>query len=298
MKKLFLGVDGGGTKTDLVLVDDNKNEVERVVSGPASLRNNGVEESCKSVLSGFDKLANKDKIVSTFVGFPAIQEEYSDKEEKIKRRLSQKIFGNLEVGSDQLVAFKSGTESDSGIVVIAGTGGAVRGFNGKDSAKASGWGYFGDEGSAFWVGLEAYRKVTKELDGRGEKTLITEMVFDEWNLKDGNDLNKKIYEDPMKMIPKLSIMVDFAQRKGDKIATQILKEATDEIFKGVEVVSDQLKLKDFPLVLVGGMFKSGFLQKEIDKKIKKTSKNINIIKPKKDPVFGAAKLAISNYEKK
>ena len=296
MKKLFLGIDGGGTKTDLVLVDGDKNEVERAVTGPASLRNNGVEESCRSVLEGVDKLLKKEKIVSTFVGFPAIQEEYSDKKEEVKKRLSQKIPGKLAVGSDQLVAFKSGTDSDKGVVVIAGTGGAVRGFKGGKSEKVSGWGYFADEGSGFWAGLKAYRKITKELDGRGEKTLITEMTFDRWNLEDGDDLNKKIYEDPIKWIPKLSIMVDFAQREGDSVATEILREAAEEIFTGVKVVSEKMSLEDFPLILVGGMFKSGFLEKEIAQKVKKEDKKIDIIKPEKEPVFGAVKLAISNYE--
>ncbi len=298
MKKLFLGIDGGGTKTDLVLVDGDKNEVERVVSGPASLRNNGVKKSCKSVLSGVDKLLKKDQVVSTFVGFPAIQEEYSDKKEEIKKRLSQKIPGKVTVGSDQLVAFKSGTDSHRGVVVIAGTGGAVRGFKGEESEKVSGWGYFADEGSGFWVGLKAYRKITKELDGRGRKTIITEMVFDRWNLESGNKLNKKIYEDPIKWIPKLSIMVDFAQRKGDSVATEILREAAEEIFVGVRAVSERMNLENFPLILVGGMFKSGFLQKKLAQKVKREGREINIIKPEKEPVFGAAKLAISNYEKK
>ena len=298
MKKLFLGIDGGGTKTDLVLVDGSGNEVERVVTGPASLRNNGVEKSCQSVLKGVDKLIKKDKVVSTFVGFPAIQEEYSDRKEEIKKRLSQKIPGKLAVGSDQLVAFKSGTNNDKGVVVIAGTGGAVRGFKREKSEKVSGWGYFADEGSGFWTGLKAYRKITKELDGRGEKSLITEMTFDRWNLEDGDHLNKKIYGDPIKWIPKLSIIVDFAQREGDPVATEILREAAEEIFTGVKVVSERINLKDFPLILVGGMFKSGFLEREIAQKIKNEDKKIDIIKPEKEPVFGAVKLAISNYEER
>ena len=295
MKKLFLGIDGGGTKTDLVLADREGNPIRRETAGPASLRNNGVKESCKAVLEGFEELSTKD-IASTFVGFPALEEEYSDKKNYIKNLLSNKIPGKVAVGSDQLVAFKSGTDSDKGVVVIAGTGGVVRGFNGKESEKVSGWGYFGDEGSAFWTGLKAYRKVTKELDGRGEKTMITEMVFNEWNLEDGDHLNKKIYGDPIKWIPKLSIMVDFAQREGDPVATEILKEAAGEVFAGVRVVSKRMNLEDFPLILVGGMFKSGFLEKEIAQKVKNEDKKIDIIKPEKEPVFGAVKLAISNYE--
>ncbi len=298
MNKLVMGIDGGGTKTDIVLADLKGTIIKKVKAGPASLRNTGIEKSCKNILKGIDKLSEVDgEIVSTFVGFPALQEEYSNRKEYIEDYLDKEISGDVKIGSDQLVAFKSGTESDKGIVVIAGTGGVVRGFNGEKSEKVSGWGYLADEGSAFWVGLKAYRKITKQLDGRGEKTLITEIVFKEWDLEDGNELNKRIYKNPIESLPELSIMVDYAQRGGDKIATRILEEAANEIFEGVELVAKKLNLYQFPLILVGGMFKSGFLEGELSKKIKDKDK-INIIRPENDPVFGAVKLAISNYEEK
>lgn len=293
-----MGIDGGGTKTDIVLADLRGTIIKKVKAGPASLRNTGIEKSCENILKGIDKLSEVDgEIVSTFVGFPALQEEYSNRKEHIEDCLDKEISGDVKIGSDQLVAFKSGTESDKGIVVIAGTGGVVRGFNGEKSEKVSGWGYLADEGSAFWVGLKAYRKITKQLDGRGEKTLITEIVFKEWDLEDGNELNKRIYKNPIESLPELSIMVDYAQRGGDKIATRILEEAANEIFEGVELVAKKLNLHQFPLILVGGMFKSGFLEGELSKKIKDKDK-INIIRPENDPVFGAVKLAISNYEEK
>ena len=298
MNKLVMGIDGGGTKTDIVLADLRGTIIKKVKAGPASLRNTGIEKSCENILKGIDKLSEVDgEIVSTFVGFPALQEEYSNRKEHIEDCLDKEISGDVKIGSDQLVAFKSGTESDKGIVVIAGTGGVVRGFNGEKSEKVSGWGYLADEGSAFWVGLKAYRKITKQLDGRGEKTLITEIVFKEWDLEDGNELNKRIYKNPIESLPELSIMVDYAQRGGDKIATRILEEAANEIFEGVELVAKKLNLHQFPLILVGGMFKSGFLEGELSKKIKDKDK-INIIRPENDPVFGAVKLAISNYEEK
>ena len=296
MKKLVLAVDGGGTKTELVLADLDGEIIKREEAGPASLRNNGVDQSCENVLKGFRKLLPIDgDLKSTFVGFPALQEEYSDKREYVEEFLSKEIPGKLEAGSDQLIAFRSGTDSDKGIVVIAGTGGVIRGFKGNENAKASGWGYFADEGSAFWVGLKAYRKVTKQLDGRGKNTLITDMIFEDFELDDGDDLNKKLYKNPMTTLPRLSVMVDYAQRDGDEVAAEILEEAASEIALGVKVVAEKLGLSSFPLILVGGMFKSRFLQ---DKLAEKVNRNINIVKPENAPVFGAVKLAISNYENK
>ena len=299
MKKLVLGIDGGGTTTNLALADLDGKIVKRAKVGPSSLRNESSERAIANVLEGVTKIIPRGREpVSTFIGFPALQEEYFSQKEEIEALLNEKVKGCLSIGSDQLVAFRSGTDSNTGVVIIAGTGGVVRAFKEGKSAKASGWGYFADEGSGFWAGLRAYRKITKELDGRGRKTMITEMVFDRWNLESGNDLNRKIYEDPIKWIPKLSIMVDLAQREGDSVATEILRGAAEEIFNGVRVVSEKMNLEDFPLILVGGMFKSGFLEKEIAQKAKKEDRKINIIKPEREPVFGAVKLAISNYEER
>ncbi|MGM0439114.1 MAG: BadF/BadG/BcrA/BcrD ATPase family protein [Patescibacteria group bacterium] len=299
MKKLVLGIDGGGTKTDIALADLKGNILKKEEAGPASLRNTGVDESCKNILEGVRNIFPVEgNIVSTFIGFPAIQEEYSDQKDYIRNIFAKEISGKINIGSDQLVAFKSGTSSGTGIVLIAGTGGVVRGFKENKSAKASGWGYFGDEGSAFWVGIEAYRKITKQLDGRGKKTKITEMLFKEWGIEKVEELNKKVYQNPMRAIPKLSIMVDYAEREGDEIARSILEKAAEELSLSVRAVVEDLELEDtFPLILIGGMFKSKFLEEELSNKINKFA-NIEIIKPEKGPVFGAVKLAISNYEEK
>jgi N-acetylglucosamine kinase-like BadF-type ATPase len=298
MNKLFLGIDGGGTKTTIALADKEGKVIKEIDSGPSNLRNIGVRQSCENILEGIKKiLPSGVEVVSTFIGLPALQEEYKDEKKYIEEKIKEEISGIVEVDSDQLVAFRSGTDSEEGMVVIAGTGGVVRGFANGKTVKVSGWGYFGDEGSAFWTGIKAYREIAKNLDGRGEKSLITEMVFKEWNLSNGDEFNKKIYSEPMKYIPKLAVFVDYGQRKGDRVAQLILEEAAEELFLSVKRTIDLLDLKaEFPLVLVGGMFRSKFLEETLVKRIKKENKKIKIIKPEKEPVFGAVKLAISRYE--
>ncbi len=297
MKKLVLGIDGGGTNTDIALADLEGNILKEIEAGPASLRNTGVENSCRNISKGLDSIS-LDGVTSTFIGLPAFAEEHKDKEEKIREILSEKIPGDIKVGSDQLSAFRSGTDSSEGVILIAGTGGVSRGFKDGKTIKVSGWGYFADEGSAVWAGIEAYRKITRQLDGRMKKSLMTEMIFEKWNLENEDDLNKKIYENPPENLPKISVIVDYAEREGDEIAREILKEgATNSAFSVLKVVEMMDLKKNFPLVIIGGMFNSSFYKKEFSKKIMENVK-ANIIKPEKGPVFGAVKLAIENYEKK
>ncbi len=299
MKKLVLGIDGGGTKTELILADSEGNILKKKKAGPASLRNTGIDKSCKNVLAGVENIlpVENGKLVSTFIGFPAFAEEYKDKKQELEERLSKKIPGMVEVGSDQLVAFRSGTDSSKGIIVIAGTGGVIRGFKNGADVKMSGWGYLADEGSAFWTGLEVYRKITRQLDERGEKTLMTQMVFEEWNVTNGDGFNKKIYENPMERIPRLSVIADYAERKGDEPARRILSEAAKELAFSVKTVVKKLDFeKEFPLILIGGMFNSRFLSDKFSEKVGDFTKKAKIKKPEKEPVFGAVKLAIENYE--
>lgn len=301
MDKYILGIDGGGTVTDIALATVKGEIINKIEAGPASLRNNGIEESIANIVEGVEKIIPEEgRPVSTFVGLPALQEEYSDKKEYIQKFLEGKIGGKVEIGSDQLVAYRSGTDKSKGVVVIAGTGGVVRGFdfeNEKDF-KTSGWGYLADEGSAFWAGIKAYRKITKSLDKRGEETLIKEMVFEKREIKDENQFNRLIYMNPLVELPKLSVYVDLAQREGDKVAEEILKEAAEEMIRGVKTVVKELDFESekFALVLVGGMFKSKFLEKEIEKGVISFADKAEIIKPEKEPVFGAIKLAIESYD--
>ncbi len=296
MKKVVLGIDGGGTKTDIAVADLDGNLIRKIKGGPASLRNNGVEESCRNILKSLNGL--EEEVVSAFVGFPAFQEEYSDREGEIESLLSG-IAQRVKIGSDQLVAFSSGTDEEEGIVAIAGTGSVVRGFAKKD-IKAGGWGYFADEGSAFWAGIEAYRAIAKSLDGRGENTRMTEIIFEEWGIETHNDLNKKVYEDPMKNIPFLSVIVDHADRRGDVVAGRIIEASAVEILKGVKVVAEKADFSkfDFPVVAVGGMFRSNKLKEIFSKNIKLTIPRSKVIFPEVDPVAGAVKLAIKYYHAK
>lgn len=296
MKKIVLGIDAGGTKTDIIVSDLEGNLITKIPGKPASLRNIGVEKSCQNIIESLQEVDGK--AVYAFVGFPAFYEEYSDCKAKIKSLLSS-IADKVEVGSDQLVAFRAGTDEKKGIVVISGTGSVVRGFSGKN-AKASGWGYFADEGSAFWAGIEAYRAITKSLDHRSPRTMMKDMIFEKWAIDSQNEFNKKIYEDPITTIPLLSVIVDYADRRNDPAAGKIIEKAAEEIFQGVKTVINQMNLSQskFPLVVVGGMFKSNRMKKIFCEKVGLSFPRADIIFPKNDPVMGAVKLAIKNYHAK
>jgi len=183
-KNYVIGVDGGGTKTIAALATLKGDILLREKSGPSSPRNVGTEKAALSIAEAIHPLLKrKGKIVSTAIALPAIEEEYQEKKEEIlnylrkQKKISKVFSGKVEIFSDQLTAFRAGTKEKNGIVLISGTGCVAHGWKGNREAKASGWGYFSDEGSAFWAGPW---KLLKSALAKSSK--FSSLWLDCWNL--------------------------------------------------------------------------------------------------------------------
>ena len=298
MKKetFVIGVDGGGTKTIAALAGESGDILKTVKSGPSSPRNVGPAAAANNILSCLKKL-EKDNVKVAYIGLASVEEQPKYKNQ-IRQELREKLPAFLKkskiiIASDQKVAFFSGTDQKQGLVVIAGTGCVAHGWKGEKEAKASGWGWLNDEGSAFYAGQKAIRAVFKELDGRGPKTKITQIAFKELKIKNSQEAMNKLYADPLKTTPLFSIFCDKASREKDKIAKQIMAEAGKELALSAKIVIKKLglKSKEFPVVLVGSMFKSPFTLKTFEKEIKQIYSKARIIRPEKEAVWGAINLA-------
>lgn len=295
-----IGVDGGGTKTMAALADLNGNILKRAKSGSGSARNIGLKLAADNIARAIKRvLPSKGRVLSVFIGLPAVAEQPGLKI-KIKRALLQdrviysRVKGKLLIDSDQLVAFRAGTDEKEGLVVIAGTGCVVRGWQKNKEVHVSGWGWLADEGSAFFTGQRVFRAVLKSLDGRGPKTLMARLLFKKFKLKSTTDLINLVYTNNVTdIIPQFSIICDEASQKGDKVAKAILTEAGQELALAVETAVKKLNFQKFafPLVLVGSMFKSKTLLAAFKKHIKKTAPGAIFIFPKQEPIVGAIKLA-------
>lgn len=304
IQKYVIGVDGGGTKTVAALADLRGKILRISKTGPSNLRNVGLKEAISNISEAISKVMRgfkKNEILSIVIGLAAIEEEFKSEKEKIKKEISKKtnFKGKIEIISDQLVAFKSGTDERDGLVLISGTGCVCHGWKENKEAKCGGWGWLNDEGSGFWVGQKGYQAVLKELDGRGEKTKITKLLFKEWELKDKEALMKKIYgKDSIRTVSLISRVVDKAAKTGDEVAQKIMEEAGRELAMSAISVIENLNFQNqkFPLVLIGAMFKSNIVLKEVKKEVKKIAPKVEFILPKFEPVIGAIKLAIEIFK--
>lgn len=306
-KKYVVGVDGGGTNTIAALADLNGKILAANKAGPSNPRNVGIDTAVFNIAEATKPLLKKSKkgrIVSTAITLPAIEEEYREKKEEILKSLKRqkgisKIFrGNVKIFPDQTAAFKSGTKEKDGILLIAGTGSVAHGWKQNKESKIGGWGWLSDEGSAIWIGQKVFQMTLKDLDKRGPKTLLTELMLKEFKVKDVIGLLKKIYsQNPTEIIPRFSIICDKASRKRDKAAKKIMVEAGKELALMAKKTIKELNFKKtkFPLILVGSIFKSKIVLNQVKKEIKKIAPKVQFIRPQRK-ALGAVRLALEQIE--
>lgn len=308
MSGYVIGVDGGGTKTIAVLANLKGKILKLAKTGPSSFIKVGVKETVFNVAKAIEKLLKKkkrNKILSTFIGLAAIEENKEMKGIIMKgllrqTQISQIFQGKVTIGSDQISGFRSGTNEKDGVVLISGTGSSTHGWRKEKEAHASGWGWLNDEGSAFWLGQRAYQAVLKDLDGRGPKTLMSHLFFKKFKVKKAGGLKRKIFlrSDLIETVASLALLVDKAVQKKDKIAQNLFVETANELVLAAKTVIQSLEFQKerFPLVLIGGMFRSKIVLREVKSQIKKFAPGANFIRPEVEPVIGAVKLAIENIK--
>ena len=308
-QKYVIGVDGGATKTVAALAGLDGKILKTGKTGSSSAINIGIKAAAQNVAGAISKILPKKRsqIYSVFIGLPGIQER-----PELASKLQREIFNDrkvsiifrekFKIASDQIVAFRAGTDKKDGIVLIAGTGCVAHGWKEQKEYKSSGWGWLADEGSAFWVGQRVFQAVLKDLDARGPKTLLTDSVFLKLRINKKNQklFRNKIYSgDFINKASSLSLVCDIAAKKGDKAAKNILIEAGEELALSTNTVIKKLNFKNekFPLVLIGSMFNSKILLNTTKKEVKKFAPKVEFIRPKSKPVIGAVKLAMEELSR-
>ena len=162
----YLGIDGGGSKTAFLLVDEYYNEICHIESGPSNWLSVGADAAKEAIAQGISSLTESPDIVCA--GFAGAARP--DSAAFYKSALQSLLPGaQIIIESDAFIASIGAIGIDPGILLIAGTGSIVIGRDTeRNMFRVGGWGpYFGDEGSGFWVGREAVSAALRSLDRQG-----------------------------------------------------------------------------------------------------------------------------------
>lgn len=254
---LFLGVDGGGSKTLAVLVDADGAERGRGLAGGSNYHVVGLDAAVTAIQAAVATARNmarrREPLAAAWVGLAGV--DRAADANLLAPRLDT-LAGALRLTNDAELAL-SGLPRGVGVALIAGTGSIAlgRGADGR-FARTSGWGHLmGDEGSGYDIGQRALRAAARAADGRGQPTLLLDRILGAWRLSAPEDLFTSVYGDPDKArLARLANLVIACAGEGDVVARAIIDDAADELALAVRTVAARLHLPSpVDLALGGGL---------------------------------------------
>jgi N-acetylglucosamine kinase-like BadF-type ATPase len=305
-RTLFLGVDGGGTKTHFVVVDRDGKLVESC-EGPNSyypeIGIDGLRDVLAEGLAAVFDPAGIDgsAIAHAFFGLPAYGEDSAA--QVLLDALPEPLLGHrrYRCGNDMVCAWAGSLGGEDGVNIVAGTGSIGYGERRGRSARAGGWGeVLGDEGSAYWIAVQGLNAFTRMSDGRLSKGPLYETFRAELHLGADLDLCAKVMSEHTRgSIAAMSRLVASAAHDGDSSAIQIFGEAARELAAIVEAVRQALEFEPgetVPVSYSGGVFNAGALildpfRRHLEQRSGSYRVTAPILAPSGGAVIYAAKLA-------
>jgi N-acetylglucosamine kinase-like BadF-type ATPase len=295
----LLAVDGGGTKTLAVLVNEDGTILGKGKAGASNYQVVGAEAAkealIEAILAAFldaGGLMAVEKAVFALAGIDTAKDEkgVSGVVQDAVNELSIEI-GSLVVENDCLSALLGATQNKAGILLIAGTGSIVYAHDGnKRIVRSGGWGHrVGDEGSGYWIGKQAIQSVLKMQDGRGEETILSRLVLDKFSFDKIEDLYNWTYSESYSVddVGALAAVVDEAYRLGDAVSIRILDHAVNELILLLKtaIVKVGIEQDDFELILQGGVFyHNAYIKDQVSERIQQIAPHVKIITSIEEPI--------------
>ena len=299
--KRFLGVDGGGSKTAFVLIDERGALLASHAEGPAYYLEIGVEGlrtmldrgiRATSELAG---LAPSD-ISYAFLGLPAYGEDSQLLPVLDAIAIPTLPPGHFRCGNDMECGWAGALAGEDGISVVAGTGSIAYGEYRGRVARAGGWGeLFGDEGSAYWIAREGLTLFSRMSDGRAPRGALYELVRQHFGLGGDLDLCAAIYGQNAAVrsqFASLSKLVTQAADLGDTLALALFARAANELGEIIGAARRTLDVPDaeeLPLSYSGGLFqRHELILAPLRAALAANGANYRLIEPRLGPAAGAA----------
>ncbi len=255
----LLGIDGGGTKTEFLLADSNKNEIRRLILGASNPVNTGIENTYSVLNNGIKEICKSLDISETAVFAGVAGAKIGENQRLINYFLSNFGFASFDCGSDIDLALEVALKGENGTAIIMGTGIVAYTRSDKNLHRTGGRGYMIDKGgSGFHFGSDALNAAFEYLDGRGGSKIILELVEKKLGKKLEASVGE-IYNSGASFVASFAPVVFEAFSLGDITALEIIDRNAYEAAKVINAVRKSMKNHNDKIVICGGLCK----QKEI-----------------------------------
>src|SRR5688572_14451928 len=246
---MFLGVDGGGTKTAYALVDAGGRLQARYVGATIAHLADGLEAARARLAEGLAAVlaqakASPGDVDYAFVGLPAYGEDGAITAALDALPAGALAAGRYRCGNDMMCSWAGSLACADGISVIAGTGSMAYGEYAGRQARCGGWGeLIGDEGSAYWIAREGMNLFSRMSDGRTAAGPLRRLVRERLALDNDLYLCSHIYgarADRRDAFAQFARLVHEAAEAGDAEAASIFVRGAGELVACVVAVHRSL----------------------------------------------------------
>lgn len=265
---IYLGIDGGGSKTTCV-VGDERNVLGKATVGGINLVRSGEAQARTNLHEVIGKAcvaAKVDPSQITKVCLGTTGAGRPQAAELLQRIVSEVVPAEIKVVGDTVIALYAAFENGVGIVVIAGTGSIAYGKNLEgQTARAGGWGYaISDEGSGQWIGKTAVSAALRAHD-LGESSRVFRLVCSAWGIDGIDDLVKVANAVPppdyFALVPSILEAADL----GDALARSVLTQAGTELATLAKILIGRIfeNQANVPVAMSGGVFRNSALVRQV-----------------------------------
>lgn len=266
---VVIGVDGGGSKTDLVVLSLEGEVLFRTRGSGANPQTVGLDSAVAVIRSlateALDAIADRRLLQTNAylagMDLPIEIEEFSS-------AITDDVWavgadgGRAVVDNDLFALLRAGTGSPDAVAVVCGTGINALGVraDGRTARFPALGRISGDWGGGGDLGASALWHAARSEDGRGPKTALEEMVPAAYNLATVTDVIEGIHlkRIPARSVAELTPVLFRASAAGDEVAGSVIDRQADEIVILAATALDRLDLldADAPVVLGGGVLAS------------------------------------------
>jgi N-acetylglucosamine kinase-like BadF-type ATPase len=303
---LVLAVDGGNSKTDVVLVTGD-GEVVAHVRGPGSSPHRLGVDGAVDLLDDLVMKAAAQAGLGAAQPPVALAEVYlagvdfpSEQEEVATAVRGRGWAETLVVDNDTFALLRAGTDAPDAVAVVCGAGinCVGRTADGRHARFASLGRLSGDWGGGGELGEEAMWWAARAVDGRGPATRLTTLVPEHFGLPDVPAVYEAMHFGRLeyRRLIELAPTVLAASRDGDEVARRIVTTLADEVVVMARAALARLDALQGPAVLVlgGGVLTSRdpVLLARIDERLAVEAPQVRSVVTEVSPVVGAALLGM------
>jgi N-acetylglucosamine kinase-like BadF-type ATPase len=297
---MYLGVDGGGTKTALCLLRGDGRVAAEAQAPSCYYFTEGIELVGRVLRQGIDQVCEMASVTPAdiryaFFGLPTYGEVSSDVPALDAAPSGVLGHDRYACDNDTVCGWAGSLGGIDGINVVSGTGSITYGERAGNGVRVGGWGeLFGDEGSAYWIAIKGLNAFSRMGDGRLPVGPLHETLRTHLALEADLDLVDVVlnrWQGERSKIAALSRVVAGAAEAGDECAARILSEAADELAGLVDTTRRLLDFgpdEDIPVSYSGGVFNARPVVEGFEAALGRLHDGYKLREPLYSPVVGAA----------